>query len=89
VAFGLTAGLLAGAMLPLMKYRWLAGIVVGFAMGCGSLIGFRLWNEEFSIPAAAFLGVCMGIIYGVLFWEYQPNDPAPESIPDTTEEVSK
>jgi hypothetical protein len=51
-------------------------------MACGSLLGFHLWNEAISVPEAAFLGVSMGLIYAVLFWEYRPSDAPPEAAPD-------
>jgi hypothetical protein len=68
---GIVTGLIIGTMLPLMRFRWLAGIVVGFAASCGLIVGFHFLHESIGVPNTIFLGACFGLMYSVLLWDYR------------------
>lgn len=69
---GIIAGALLGLALPWMRYRVAAGSVVAVAATPSLFALFKGRGEDVSIQEAAFLGLCVGIIYGALFWEYEP-----------------
>jgi O-antigen ligase len=80
---GLAAGAVVGLFLPEFRRRWLAAVIVGIAMTLAFLIAFPLWGEDLGIPGSVFLGLCCGIIYGVLLWDYRTReDASTETLPN-------
>src|SRR4051812_24364908 len=72
-AFGccITGGAIIGGLLPLMKWRWMSGVVVTIAGSCGMFIAFRCWRQEVTSGNTIFLGFTYGFTYAALFWRYE------------------
>tara|TARA_R110002096_G_scaffold432389_1_gene649218 strand:+ start:527 stop:919 length:393 start_codon:yes stop_codon:yes gene_type:complete len=67
---GLAAGLVVGGLLPYFRSRLVAGGIVAFATFVAVAIAWGP-GPGLEIEALAFYGLCMGIVYGGLFWDYE------------------
>jgi hypothetical protein len=74
-AGGAIGGLLIGLALPAFSRRWLASAIVSVAGSASLFVAFPRWGDV-GWPIYPFMGVCAGIVYGVLVWR----QPAPERI---------
>lgn len=81
---GLVCGAIIGALLPLFRRRWLASVIVGAAASVGLAIAAPFWGSPVFRELAVFFGVVYGLIYGALFWRYEPNAPESTSDPGRT-----
>lgn len=69
---GAIAGFIGGAAMPLLTRRWVAGLVACVATSPAIYVAEKFWGTDLSVPEAVFTGVCGGLIYGVLLWDYRP-----------------
>ena len=83
---GLVVGAAVGLLLPEFRNRWLAGLIVAAAMVMGFLIAIPLWGEDWGLPLTVFMGLCCGIAYAGLFWDYRRRKDVP-SAPLPNEEL--
>ena len=74
---GMSAGALVGLALPLFRHRVLGALIVGLGAALWGKVATSFQGEPFDVTIATFIAVFFGTIYGVLLWDYQPDD-APE-----------
>jgi hypothetical protein len=80
---GIAVGVITGSLLPQFRSRWIAGAIVGAAMAVGLLIAVPLWGEDWGIPMTVFMGLCCGIVYAGLAWDYRRHrDSASTTLPN-------
>jgi hypothetical protein len=67
---GVAIGVIVGSLLPAFRNRVTAGACVALATSVGLVIA---WGVDGGLPLEAliFAGVSFGLIYAVLFWDYQ------------------
>lgn len=77
---GLVGGVTIGALLPVFRRRWKAGIAVALATTLGLIVASRFWGEEWPIAVCFFVGGCCGLVYAVLMWDYRPAEHAVDGL---------
>lgn len=80
---GATMGAIIGSLLPQFRRRWVAGVIVGVATSTGLALAAPFWGAEVFRELAFFFGIVYGMIYSMLFWRYDKNEP---TIPVTRED---
>ena len=65
--FGL-GGTLIGWMLPLMRRRLIAGLVVAFSASCGLTVVLIIWRMTADLIYGTIMGVGFGLFYALFYW---------------------
>ena len=80
IAGGAIGGLVIGTCVPLFRRRWAAGVIVATGAAAGFYAAMPRLRDQFGWGATIFLGVCAGIVYAALFWDYRaPKSPSGEA----------
>lgn len=68
---GITAGAVVGSLAPLFRKRLSAGASVWLAATLGIFVANRSWHEFTEPLGSLTLGLIVGAVYTILFWDYR------------------
>ena len=78
---GAIAGLIIGALAPLFRSRWKGGLIVTIGMSIAFFIAMPSLRDQFGPAMTTFLGLCAGITYSIMFWDYRGPESRNEAPP--------